>query len=313
MTDMIEKAQLGILLIFHGSKHEASKKAMAEIVEDVRKRTNHPVEGIALSEINNAAIEKAANKAERIIAVPVFLSRGIHTEIDIPKILKKFKNVIYADPLSPDPRISEIILDKVRESENKLKKPEWNYKSPGIPDQLFLKSKGGLTREEIRSIIISKSKLKGGENVLDIGTGSASVAIEFALLGCSVAAVEKNPLNFEIAKQNIQRFNLEDRIKLIQGDIADVELSQFFDVIFIGGSDNLKTTLNRSLPHLKKGGRIIIAAVRLETIWSAWSELIENKIQPEVLSIWLSKGKKLGSGTILTPSSPIFLIYGEKW
>lgn len=305
------KPPLGILLIFHGSRHNASRKAIAEIVEDVRKRTNYPVEAITLSEINSSKLEEAVGKAERIIAVPVFLSRGMHTEIDIPRILEKFKNVEYAEPLSPDPRISEIILDKVRESENKLREPEWNYKSPGVPDHLFLKSKGGLTREEIRTIIISKAKLKGGENVLDIGTGSASVAIEFALFGCTAVAVEKNPYNFEVAKQNIQRFGLEDRIKLIHGDMANVELPQFFDVIFIGGTDNLKASLNTALSRLKKGGRIIIAAVRLETMWSAWSELMARKIQPEILSIWMSKGKKLGHGTILTPSSPIFLIYGE--
>ncbi len=304
--------KLGILLIFHGSRHEASKKAIAEIVEDVKKRTNYPVEAIALSEIDITTVEKFATKAEKIIAVPVFLSRGTHTEIDIPRILQKFKNVEYADPLSPDHRISEIILDKVRESENRLRKPEWNYKSPGISNHLFLKSKGGLTREEIRSIIISKAKLKGGESILDVGTGSASVAIEFALFGCNAVAVEKNPFNFEIAKQNIQRFGLEDRIKLILGDMANVELSQLFDVIFIGGSDNLKASLSSSLARLKKGGRVIIAAVRLETMWSAWSELMENNIQPEILSIWMSKGKKIAHGTILTPSSPIFLIYGEK-
>ncbi|MEM2925405.1 MAG: precorrin-6Y C5,15-methyltransferase (decarboxylating) subunit CbiT [Methanocellales archaeon] len=303
---------LKILLIFHGSRHEAFKKAIAEIVEDVKKRTNYPVEAITLSEIDLSKIEEVVGEAERVIAVPVFLSRGIHTEIDIPKILGKFKNVEYAGPLSPDPRISEIILDKVRESINKHSKPDWNYKSPGISDHLFLKSKGGLTREEIRSIIISKAKLKGGENVLDIGTGSASVAIEFALFGCSAVAVEKNPFNFEVAKQNIQRFGLEDKVKLIKGDIANIELSQFFDVVFIGGADNLKASLDSSLPRLKKGGRIIIAAVRLETMWSAWSELMERKIQPEILSIWMSKGKKLGHGTILTPSSPVFLIYGEK-
>lgn len=307
-----KKASSGILLIFHGSRYEASKKAINEIVEDVRKRTNHPVEAVALSEIKTSTIETLSKKAERIVAVPVFLSHGIHTDIDIPKILEKFENVVYADPLSPDTRISEIILDKVRESEPKQKKVEWDYKTSGIPDNLFLRSKGGLTREEIRSIIISKAKLSGGENVLDIGTGSASVAIEFAILGCNVVAVEKNPENFEIAKQNIQRFGLADKIKLILGDMADVNLSRPFDVIFVGGTDYLEASLDNSLAHLKKGGRIIIAAVRLETMWNALHELVEGKIQPDILSIWMSKGKKLGQGTILTPSYPIFLIYGEK-
>lgn len=309
-----KRAPVGIFLIFHGSRYEPSKNAINEIVEDVRKRTNHPVEAVTLPEIKTCStIETFSEKVERIVAVPVFLSHGIHTNVEIPKILEKFKNVVYADPLSPDPRISEIILDKVREKERpKEKKVEWDYKTYGIPDHLFLESKEGLTREEIRSIIISKARLRGGENVLDVGTGSASVAIEFAKLGCNVVAIEKSAINFEIAKQNIQRFGLNDKIRLILDDMADVNLSTSFDVIFVGGTDNLELSLDNSLAHLKKDGKIVIAAVRLETVWNALKGLIERKIQPEILSIWMSKGRKLGEGTILRPSYPIFLIYGEK-
>jgi hypothetical protein len=37
---------------------------------------------------------------------------------------------------------------------------KWQYKSTGIPDNLFSRSKAGLTREEIRSIIASKAEKK---------------------------------------------------------------------------------------------------------------------------------------------------------
>ncbi len=44
------------------------------------------------------------------------------------------------------------------EQQREVKK--WQYKSPGIPDNLFSRSKAGLTREEIRSIIVSKEIVK---------------------------------------------------------------------------------------------------------------------------------------------------------
>ena len=189
---------------------------------------------------------------------------------------------------------------------------EWNYKSSGISDDLFLRSKAGLTREEIRSIIVSKARIRGNERVLDVGTGSGSVSIEFALLGCAVTAVEKDETNLEIARKNIEKFGLVDKIELAIGKMDEVNLSHSFDVIFFGGTDNLDKSFDNVFKHLKKGGRIIIAAVRLETVVEAIKILKSRGINPEVLNICLNKGKDLGGKTALAPSYPVFLIYGDK-
>ena len=114
---------------------------------------------------------------------------------------------------------------------------KWQYKTTGIPDSLFSRSKAGLTREEVRSIITSKARIKGTERVLDVGTGSGSVSIEFAQLGCDVTAVEKDEENFEIARENIEKFGLADKIRLIFGEMEHINLSNTdnFDVVFFGG------------------------------------------------------------------------------
>ena len=189
---------------------------------------------------------------------------------------------------------------------------EWNYKSSGISDDLFLRSKAGLTREEIRSIIMSKARIKGNEGILDVGTGSGSVSIEFARLGCDVTAVEKDEENFEIARKNIEKFGLVDKIELAFGKMEEMNLSHSFDVIFFGGTDNLDRSFDNVFKHLKNGGRIIIAAVRLETVVEAIKVLKNRGINPDVLNICLNKGKDLGGKTALAPSYPVFLIYGDK-
>jgi cobalt-precorrin-6B (C15)-methyltransferase len=192
------------------------------------------------------------------------------------------------------------------------KEVKWLYKSPGIPDNLFSRSKAGLTREEIRSIIVSKARIKGNENVLDVGTGSGSVSIEFALLGCDVTAVEKDEENFEIARKNIEKFGLNDKIELILGELENVDLTNSYDVFFFGGTDNLEKSFESVFKHLKSGGRIIIAAVRLETVVESINVLKSRGINPNVLNICLNKGKDLGGKTALAPSYPVFLIYGAK-
>ncbi len=195
-------------------------------------------------------------------------------------------------------------------------KQEWQYKTTGIPDSLFSRSKAGLTREEVRSIITSKARIKGTERILDVGTGSGSVSIEFALLGCDVTAVEKDEENFEIARENIEKFGLADKIRLIFGEMEHINLSDTdnnsFDVVFFGGTDNLEKSFENVFKHLKTGGRVIIAAVRLETVVEAIAVLKNRGINPEVLNICLNRGKDLGGKTALAPSYPVFLIYGYK-
>ncbi|RCV65148.1 cobalt-precorrin-6B (C15)-methyltransferase [Methanophagales archaeon] len=205
---------------------------------------------------------------------------------------------------------TNIIVNKINEYGTEEMK--WPYKSPGIPDSLFSRSKAGLTREEIRAIIVSKAQIKGNERILDVGTGSGSVSIEFALLGCDVTAVEKDNDNFETARTNIADFGLNDQIELISGEMGDVKLSHNFDVIFFGGTDNLHKSVESVYTHLKSGGRIIIAAVRLETVVESMNILKSRGINPEVLNICLNKGKDLGGKTALAPSYPVFLIYGAK-
>jgi len=193
-------------------------------------------------------------------------------------------------------------------------KQEWQYKTTGIPDSLFSRSKAGLTREEVRSIITSKARIKGTERILDVGTGSGSVSIEFALLGCDVTAVEKDEENFEIARKNIEKFGLGNKIQLNFGEMEHINLSDTdsFDVAFFGGTDNLEKSVENVFKHLKTGGRVIIAAVRLETVVEAIAVLKNRGINPEVLNICLNRGKDLGGKTALAPSYPVFLIYGDK-
>ena len=193
-----------------------------------------------------------------------------------------------------------------------MREEEWNYKSSGIPDKLFTRSKAGLTREEIRALIVSKARIKGMEKVLDVGAGSGSVSIEFAKLGCEVTAVEKDEDNFETARKNIGNFGFTDKIELIFGEMENLDLSTSYEVIFFGGTDNLEQSFENAFKYLKPGGRIIIAAVRLETVVEAMDVLKRRSITPEVLNICLNKGKDLGGRTALAPSYPVFLIYGDK-
>ena len=90
----------------------------------------------------------------------------------------------------------------------------WNFKTPGIPDDLFERTeKVPITKEEVRTIQISKARLSPGNIVYDIGCGSGSISIEAALqienLG-KVYSIDFDAKAIELTKINLKKFGIEN-------------------------------------------------------------------------------------------------------
>ena len=73
------------------------------------------------------------------------------------------------------------------------------------------------------------------KNILEIGTAIAYSAIKMCLVDndIKVTTIERNPDMIVKAKENIKKFNMEDRITIIEGDALDVEVEGSYDLIFI--------------------------------------------------------------------------------
>ena len=99
------------------------------------------------------------------------------------------------------------------------KKFLWDYKTAGIPDEFFERmDKVPITKEEIRSIIISKLRLKEGHISIDAGCGSGSISIELAIqTKATVYAIDIDKNAIDLTNQNIKKFGLENEISVIEG------------------------------------------------------------------------------------------------
>ena len=63
-------------------------------------------------------------------------------------------------------------------------------------------------------------RVKGGERVLDIGTGSGILAIGAAMLGAKdVLAIDIDPVAVRVAKENIEHNHLSDRVRAVEGNL----------------------------------------------------------------------------------------------
>ena len=114
----------------------------------------------------------------------------------------------------------------------------WKYKTPGIPDEEFERTESvPITKEEVRSIQISKARLSSGQTVLDIGCGSGSITVEAGLQVESngkVVGVDFDPNAIELTNTNLKKFGVNNA-SLILGN-AKEKISELpdADAIFIG-------------------------------------------------------------------------------
>ncbi len=194
----------------------------------------------------------------------------------------------------------------------------WNYKTPGIPDEYFERTeKVPITKEEVRTIQISKARLKPGQVVYDIGCGSGSISVEAALQVESsgkVLAIDYDEKAIELTKKNAEKFQISN-ITTIFGNAKEkiLELEQA-DAIFIGGTGgDTKEIVELSQNKLKSGGRIVIGTILIETL-SAVLQILE-KLQFEAVDITqvtISKSRKTTTGTMMLARNPVTIISASR-
>lgn len=101
------------------------------------------------------------------------------------------------------------------------------------PEMAFGTGEHATTRGALRAL---EAAVRPGDRVLDVGTGSAVLAIAAAMLGAGeVMAVESDPDAIENAQDNIRRNGVADRVEFVHGLVDDDFLERLgpgrFDVI----------------------------------------------------------------------------------
>ncbi|MCE5313937.1 50S ribosomal protein L11 methyltransferase, partial [bacterium] len=104
--------------------------------------------------------------------------------------------------------------------------------------------------------------IKGGETVLDMGTGSGILAMAAAKLGAAhVVGLEIDPVAVEAAVENVKRVNLESVICIKRADCpsafdgkADIVLANIIAKVIIEMADGLAS-------KVKPGGKLIASGI----------------------------------------------------
>ena len=195
----------------------------------------------------------------------------------------------------------------------------WTFKTPGIPDDMFLQSDNvpGPTKEEVRALTISKARLKEGFQVIDLGCGTGGLTVEAALqVGYKgrVFAIDEDDEAVKLTASNVEKFDAQDIVKVVKGKapeaLADLPT---VDVIIIGGTKGLTEIIPVAYAKLKQHGRIVVNAILLETSFTALNAIKKAGFMDiEVTQINVAKGKVIDNGTMMLARNPITVISATK-
>jgi cobalt-precorrin-6B (C15)-methyltransferase len=193
----------------------------------------------------------------------------------------------------------------------------WNYKTPGIPDEFFDRIDNvPITKEDIRSIIISKLRLKEGFTALDVGCGSGSITAEliFQTKG-KVYAIDMDKAAIDLTEKNLSKFGILLDVVIIQGLAQDVlpKLPNF-DAIVIGGTTGeTEQIIKLAISKLNQGGRLVVTSILIETIYNALRAMQDSELQEiDITQVTIAKAKKTSSGTMMISRNPVIIFSATK-
>lgn len=192
----------------------------------------------------------------------------------------------------------------------------WEYTTPGIPDDLFFTDNDvPITKEEIRAIIISKLRLQRDFSVADIGCGSGSVTVEICLQTQSnkIYGIDFDKKAIELTNKNLEKFGVSANLICAQAQEVLSSLPKF-DAIFIGGTwGKTDMIINLAIEKLKKGGRIVISSILIETMYHAINTVNNNMVKDiDISQIIITKSKKVTTGTMMLARNPVLIISATK-
>jgi cobalt-precorrin-6B (C15)-methyltransferase len=192
----------------------------------------------------------------------------------------------------------------------------WDYRTPGIPDELFeTNQEVPITKEEIRAIAVSKLRLKEGFAAIDIGCGSGSITVELCLQTRSdkIYAIDFNEKAIDLTKKNLNKFGVKASTIMARAEDVLPTLPKV-QAIMIGGSwGNIHQILNLAIDKLANGGRIVIDTILIETIYKAHDALKNSGLCfIDITQATISKGRQVTTGTMMVARNPVTILSATK-
>ncbi len=195
--------------------------------------------------------------------------------------------------------------------ENEKARP-WLRPIHGLPDEAFQRGKAPMTKQEIRSVALSKLAPEADAVVCDIGAGTGSCTIELALQAPfgHVYAFEVNEEALTVLQQNISHFDLAN-VTVVAGDASQTlkALDMVPDYAFIGGTKGNLVTILDDLYHKNEACRIVMTAISLETLAAATAYYASHsEYQLDITQVSTARSRQMGQHHLMIAQNPVYIM-----
>lgn len=186
----------------------------------------------------------------------------------------------------------------------------WN--GSGLPDDAFLRGDVPMTKEEVRTLALSKLRLNEDSVVWDVGAGTGSVSIECAL-SCPagrVFAVEKKEAALALLAENKARFHASNLT--IVGGTAPEALEELPapDRVFLGGTSGELSEILDVIFRKNPAARVVCTAVTLETVAEA-ARLFAGLEGADMVQVSATRTRQAGRYHLMDAQNPVWIFSGE--
>lgn len=185
-------------------------------------------------------------------------------------------------------------------------------RTSGFDDESFTRGKVPMTKQEIRSVILSKLGIKEGETVWDVGAGTGSVSVEMALAASEgkVYAIECVPEGCELIDINRKKLGAWN-LKVIEGKAPEaLEGLPAPDAVFIGGTRGNMSPILEFIKEKNSEARICISAIAIESLGEATTELARLGYDVSITQVSFSNDRPVGKLHMMIGGNPIFIVMG---
>ena len=185
----------------------------------------------------------------------------------------------------------------------------------GLADDLFMRSKVPMTKQEVRSVSMSKLMPKATDVIYDIGAGTGSCSVELALIAKQgkVWAFERNPVAVELLGKNKELFGLTN-LDVIAGEaLENIKTMPAPDCVFVGGSGGDLCEMLDVIYAKNSKCRIVINAITVETLAQVAAYYKEHTdYSLEIVNVFVARSKKLGSYNLMMAQNTVYVMTALK-
>ena len=172
-----------------------------------------------------------------------------------------------------------------------------------------------MTKQEVRSVSMSKLQPKATDLIYDIGAGTGSCSIELALLASQgkVWAFERKPVAVELLGKNKALFGV-DNLEVIAGEaLENIKAMPAPDCVFVGGSGGDLCEMLDVIYAKNSNCRVVINAITVETLAEVAAYYKEHPAYSlEIVNVFVARSKHLGSYNLMMAQNPVYVMTALK-